>query len=225
MGSAPPLAARLKHRVVRSRAWTAMPGKYRRCIADCGRAERPAVGQDIDEYVDYSDTATTPDQERIEAIIERRHAGGTALLHVGVGNSSLARRLAGRWDRIDGLTVSSAELELARTLDLPGYQVVLADKYDPGAAGLLPGPYDVVVDNNPTSFACCRAHQDALMERYAGWIAPGGVLLTDRAGMAWTVGDPRWAITVRDLAELAEPHGLVVRRETRHVVSLSHAGR
>lgn len=223
MAEGPPLGARVKHRVVRSRAWTGISGKYRRCVADCGRELRPAVGQDIDAYVDYSDTATTPDQERIESLLEARFPTGGALLHVGVGNSSLARRMGGRWERVDGLTVSAAELELARSLDLTGYHVALADKYDPAASDVLPGPYDVVVDNNPTSFACCRAHQDALMGRYAGWIAPAGVLLTDRAGMAWTVGDPRWAITVRDLAALAAPHGLVVRRETRHVVSLSHA--
>lgn len=208
--------AEMKRRVIRSRAFANTGRKYLLCREYCGATTDVGVGVDRDEYVDYSDHPSTPDQLEIETSIEQAWPAGSTLLHIGVGNSSLAARLSTTWQRIDGITVSPAELERAEALGLGNYRVQLLNKYDHAQIKeQLEGGYEIIVDNNPTSFACCRRHQTSLMSAYAQLLRPGGRLLAHRRGLSWSAGDPRWKITPSDLARLGRPHGLIRERELK----------
>lgn len=151
-----------------------------RCPADCGRPD-PAHGY---RDVSFADGLISPDQARIAQALPALLGPGTRLLHVGVGCSDLAVRFAGTVSRIDGITVMPDETAAAERLALPNYRVWTMNKHALAFAELA-GPYDLVVDNNPGSFACCRRHFRFTMERYRALLAPGGRLLTDERGARW----------------------------------------
>ena len=59
----------------------------------CGNREQPWVTR-ISEAVNWTQQETTPDQARIEAVLDTMAVTGASILHVGVGNSN--RRLGAR---------------------------------------------------------------------------------------------------------------------------------
>lgn len=181
--------------------------------ADCGGAPR-ALYRDPN----FAGGEVSPDQARIEEVLSRFLVPAGALLHVGTGSSSLARRFAHRLVRIDGVTVVEAEQRVADDLGIPHYRVRLCDKYAPELAE-LPGGYDVIVDNNLSSYACCRRHFHVMMRTYAALLAPGGVLLTEKRGMAFH--EPHaFGLSWRELRALAGPLGLRAERVSATVYAL-----
>lgn len=139
----------------------------------------------------------------MEAAIEPLLRPGDVVLHVGIGSSRIARRFGDRVARIDGLTVVQRELDVAPAMAT--YHPRLADKF----RGLPEGPYDWILDNNPSSFACCRAHFVALLDGYAARLAPGGRVVTELRGLAYA---ERYAfgLSARRFARLGRARGLAV---------------
>jgi hypothetical protein len=180
-----------------------------------GPGPRASCGQDppIVAYqdADGASAETTPEQKELESRLEIRVTAGQRILHVGVGNHSLARRLHGKVAHIDGITVVPAEV--ASTPELPNYAVVLCDKHGPGIDS-LPGNYDWIVDNNPSSFACCREHCDRTFAAYARLLTPGGRVLAHRRGAAWATRDG-WSMSWPDWARVGLSQGLRPGRLTR----------
>lgn len=176
----------------------------------CGRLE-PGV-LDSDEWRDWSEADTTPDQRRIEDYLDRFDLAGKRMLHIGSGNSSLARRFHARAALIVGTTVVPEEAALGNGLGLPRYRVLLHNKY--GGAEGIEGPFDFIVDNNPTTFCCCLEHLEAMLTLYAQLLAPGGQVVTDRVGLSWslepTTSSERWGFAPEDLAEVASRAGLAL---------------
>jgi hypothetical protein len=132
----------------------------------------------------FAKGAVSPDQEAIEAALPRWLTPTTRLLHVGVGSSDLARRYSSSIEAIDGVTVSAEEARVARSAGLANYRVWQFDKYGPELAK-VPGPYQVVVDNNPGGYACCRRHFDGMIAEYVRLLSPGGRLVTHARGARW----------------------------------------
>src|SRR4051794_10142210 len=95
----------------------------------CGRLDQPGRGLDNPAEVNYADKQTSLDQSWIEDQLDRMELAGRRLLHVGVGNSGLAVRLAPRLRLIDGLTVDRNEKARADRLGLDNYHVFLMNKY------------------------------------------------------------------------------------------------
>ena len=184
---------------------------YASCIEECGRDIDPGLHNDLPDASDWDwvAKATTIDQLRIEGVLESCDLRGKYLLHVGIGSSSLAQRFAKRSAWIDGITISEAEKAHADSLCIANYTVVVASKYDPAFSGSLPRKYDFIVDNNLSSYACCKKHFQKMMGSYARMLKPKGMILTDRRGMEWTLGDPRWKLNYHDLIELGREFDLI----------------
>jgi len=175
----------------------------------CGADAAPGLAIE-DEWRDWSSQPTTPDQLAIERYLAGHDLSEKRILHVGVGNSSLARRFAGRAKEIVGLTVAPEEFALAERLAIANYRVVLHNKHLGADAGVR-GPFDFIVDNNPTTFACCLTHFAAMLGSYAAMLAPDGQILTERRGLAWVhdeTCDPRWSFDFTDWAAAGAPLGL-----------------
>jgi chitin disaccharide deacetylase len=187
---------------------------YASCVDECGTDSDPGLHNDLPDAADWDwvARATTIDQLRIEAVLEASDLRGKYLLHVGIGNSSLAQRFAKMAAWIDGITISRAEKAHAESLCIPNYTVVVASKYDPAFSGSLPRKYDFIVDNNLSSYACCKKHFQKMMGSYARLLNPKGMILTDRRGMEWTLGDPRWKLTYHDLIEFGHEFDLIAGR-------------
>jgi hypothetical protein len=195
--------------------------RYDDCLEVCGRLDHPGLATDMPLWVDHTRDETTVDQARIEDAMEEMDLEGHQILHVGVGNSGLAKRFAGRARLIDGLTVSEAEKELADSLAIPGYTVHLLSKYGREFGVRVANRYDYVVDNNLASFACCKFHFHRMLDNYVWCMKPGGRILTDQRGMDFTVeNDPRWQLTYDDLVALEQRFPLVAGAVTDTVYEL-----
>lgn len=160
--------------------------------------------------------ATSPDQLHIEDYLVHHLRPGHRLLHVGVGNSGLARRFAGSAVDIDGLTVSPAEVVVTCEAGLTRYRVHLQDKYDPRY--LPAGPYHWIVDNNPTSYACCHRHAWGWLRRAAAALSPGGRFLTHARGLQWSANG--FGLGERSARAVACVLGLRCVREAEGVLGL-----
>lgn len=188
---------------------------------DCRNSSDPGVLYSVD-LRDWSTKATTPDQRRIERYIDRFDLRQKRVLHVGIGNSGLAKRFHSRVKEIVGTTIDQPELEVARLAALPNYSAAIHNKYS-GASDAVGGKFDLIIDNNPTSPCCCVRHLAALFDFYADCLAEGGQIVTDRQGLEWVPkdSDSRWSFDFSDLTAVANVVGLSAFRVTGNVYVLS----
>jgi hypothetical protein len=186
-----------------------------RCPSDCGR-EPP-----VPAYTDrsYAQLPASPDQQRIEAVLPSLVTASSRVLHVGIGSSTLARGLCSQVAWIDGVTLLQDEQAVAIAAGLANHGVYLLDKYGP-ALRALPGPYDVIVDNNPGTWACCVRHVERLFDAYAALLAPRGRILTDERGAGWRVRGAH-ALAWTDWSDLGDERGMRAERITASVWSLT----
>ena len=114
--------------------------------------------------------------------------------------------------------------EVARSLDLGNYNVLLHNKYS-GEWDKVAGRFDFIVDNNPTSPCCCISHLAALFEFYDACLSPDGQIVTDCQGVAWVPEDtnPRWSFDFDDLAAAAAVAGFTAFRMNKKVYVLSRS--
>jgi hypothetical protein len=120
---------------------------------------------------------------------------------------------------IDGVTLGAAELDYA--LSSGWYNSVRrANKYSRDFfEDFSDEYYDFIIDNNLSSYACCQKHFLQMMRAYTNALKPGGMILTDRVGLAHAPGDPNWNLT-DDLAVLAKDFNLALITETETVLAL-----
>jgi len=179
--------------------------------ADCHEDLDPGITE-IEEWHDWFARDTTADQLRIEDYLERTGVRNLSILHIGVGNSSLASRFSEQAAVIVGTTLSPNEKHAGEQLGLPNYSVHIHNKFSADRPLWGPRRFDVIVDNNPTTFCCCWRHFSAMMESYAQLLKPGGKLVTDRVGLGWVASNPkvsrRWRFSFDDLSVTAEAFGL-----------------
>jgi len=166
----------------------------------CGSAQ-PSISSN-DEAIDWSRQETTPDQIRIEAVLDTMALTGARILHVGVGNSKLAERFASRVCGIDGLTVHRSEKTYAEALAIANYNVYVINKHSQEMVSVLSHAYDFIIDNNLASFACCRRHVIVMLENYLSMLRPQGRILTCQIGMDVYHGELGCTMTYADLMGL-----------------------
>ena len=190
---------------------------------DCGDSLSPGVIYSP-ELRDWSDKATTSDQARMERYIDRYDLRGARILHVGIGNSGLAKRFHARVGEIVGTTIDEPEMQVARALSLPNYSFVTHNKYS-GQNEAVNGTFDFILDNNPTSPCCCIRHLAVLFEFYAEKLADGGQIVTDRQGLEWVPhGNPaRWGFDLDDLRAVGAVGGFSVFPMTNSIYVLARS--
>lgn len=184
---------------------------------DCGNRTDPGI-LDTADMRDWSTKATTPDQQRIESYLDRCDLRAKRILHIGIGNSSLARHFYRRAGEIVGTTVDEPELRVAQGLGLPNYTAVLHNKYS-GQSEAVPGAFDFIVDNNPTSACCCISHLAELFSFFDAKLAVAGQFVTEAVGLAWVASDrdARWSFDFEDLAAAAAAAGFSTYQATRNI--------
>ncbi len=190
-----------------------------RVLDDCGQ-DTPGH-----QYRDrsFAGGEVSPDQAAVDNAIAAWLTPEHRVLHVGVGASSLARRYAVRTASIDGITVLADEVAAATALALPGYRVWIANKYGVGGRALS-GPYDVIAENNPGSFACCRRHHQAWLDTLARLLAPGGCVVTHVRGARFC--EPGGiAMSYRTFRQEGRRRGLTVHRYPSGVWTWTRADR
>jgi hypothetical protein len=169
----------------------------------CGNLASPGLAVNYNPYVDFSQRETTCDQTRIESYLDTLDLKGKRILHIGIGNSSLAERFNNRDTLIEGVTVSEKEHSHALSLGLTNYKVHLVNKYSHGfLLAFKQNQFDIIVDNNLASFACCKYHLYSMFDNYLWCLKLAGRILTDQRGMDWALLDPSLILDFAGLTEL-----------------------
>jgi hypothetical protein len=164
---------------------------------------------------DWTNRTTTPDQQRIEDILPWYLTPQSKVLHIGVGNSSLATRFHAGVKRIDGITTSEKEAVFAPEYD--NYNVWLCNKYS--RSFVLSDCYDVIVDNNPAGYVCCQIHLLDYFHNVFSILSASGVYLTDMIGLTWAK-PPSEPITFAEFNELIELYDMKSGMVTESVVEV-----
>jgi hypothetical protein len=185
----------------------------------CG-SEQPGVASN-DEAIDWTQQQTTPDQVRIEAVLDAMAPTGAQLLHVGVGNSKLAQRFASRLHGVDGLTVHHKEKVYADALAIANYTVYVLNKYSREVMSVLPHTYDFIIDNNLASFACCKKHFFIMLENYVAVLRSQGRILTCQIGMDAYHAELGCTLAYADLVSLERQFPVLVSKLTGDVYALT----
>jgi hypothetical protein len=196
---------------------------YTSALECCGNLDVLPVG--ADSYVDYASIPTTLDQERIEAVLATRDLSDAQILHAGIGSSGFAKRFSDRAALIDGLTISAAEKAFGDSLRLPNYTILNINKHSRDFNRVVANRYDYIVDNNLTSFACCKYHFYLMLDNFLSVLSDGGEILTDQRGLDWACFDPHFTMTFDELQSLAAIFPIAVSRVTDTVYSLRATGR
>lgn len=148
------------------------------------------------------------------------------LLHVGLGNSQLAQRFCHEVASIEGITITRTEYDLALSLHIPRYTPRLMNKYSRDFAQ-MGGKFDFIIDNNPSTFACCRLHFARMMLAFKAGLAPGGMLLTDRLGLGHVADDSpgleRWSFSGEDWFAMAGALDLQASAHGEQVLAMAAA--
>jgi hypothetical protein len=189
----------------------------------CERIECPGLSIDDENESNFSRRSTTPDQADIETVLEDIVTLKSTILHVGIGNSRFAERFAPQSRHIVGITVSPCEEAVAESKFIENYVVYRLSKYSRDLATRIIDKCDFIVDNNLTSFACCKYHVFTMMETYANLLAPNGKILTHQRGMSYVYekADPCWAMNFEDLLDLGRKFQLRASKITNLVYALS----
>ena len=100
------------------------------------------------------------------------------ILHVGIGNSYIANNLN---------KLASKEIQLAKNLNIKNYDVSFKNKYEFNTFHNLANyKYNIIIDANIKSFACCENAFQSLMQQYYNILNIGGFIITSTRGMNWS---------------------------------------
>lgn len=127
---------------------------------------------------------------------------GKKILHIGIGSSLVFKQLHDVFGRIDGITNTKQEFEMAGGL----YKVYLMNKYNEEEFFKIDDDYDVIVDVNLKSFACCSEHWLNFMKAVIGKLKVGGRLISHTAGFGGygTIFDN--SMKMEELYKLLQPN-------------------
>ena len=186
----------------------------------CGNDRQPGLN-DVPEWQVWADRDTTADQARIEEYLQGVVTRSSSIFHVGIGNSSLARRFAYCVSNIFGITLHHEEKALADSLNIPNYATRVINKFSRTMVDVHHG-FDFIVDNNPSGFSCCLFHFCRMMVVYKEMLQTHGALLTDELGLSWVVtgGDPAWTLNWEDWIHLGKALAMIARKTTPSVYAL-----
>lgn len=157
----------------------------------------------------------------IEAALTKYPLDNCDILHVGIGSSRLATQLSSRCRHITGVASDDDEKSIATGLRLPNYDVLVANKYTDTFPKQLPlRAYDIIIDYQIASHACCRQHWRTLMESYSSLLTSKGWLATAEPGLRPSATYNCWNLSDADLACLASEFHLCVAKAGCGVYSL-----
>lgn len=139
-------------------------------------------------YYDYSVSwweeiaAPSEDEKSIIHYLRDYDLSGYDVLHVGVGNSFIARSFPTA--RVTGLTISILEYQKALSLHYASYTPILIDKHDPALDNIL-GSFNIIIDNNIGSYSPDFKSACDFLKVAIDHLHPNGYLVTHSEGLAY----------------------------------------
>lgn len=160
----------------------------------------------------------------IEAALKKYPLGSCDILHVGIGSSRLAAQLSSRCRCITGVASDDHESLIGAALGLQNYSVLVSNKYCEAFPKQLPlRAYDIIIDHQIASHACCHRHLRTLIENYTSLLRSTGWLVTAERGLRFPATGNGWNLSDADLAYHAGEFGLCVTKASCGVCLLAHS--
>lgn len=123
---------------------------------------------------------TTKDQEKIEYYLEQNIKPNNTILHIGVGNSSLAKKINKKIKKIDGITIIEEEKNNGDALKIHNYQISIINKNNTNQLAEIKNTYDYIVDNDIAAYSCCKKHFEEMMKFYTTILSQEGKILVGK---------------------------------------------
>ena len=140
----------------------------------------PYMDENGESALDYWLDTVSADQAQIDQYL--RNTGiltNKRILHVGVGQSSVASMFHEEFEHMDGIAIWKNEVKKGNDLGYLNYKCYVADKYMLDQLTML-GDYDIIIDNNIRSYQCCDKHY----EDWIGWMLDNSsTIVTHELGM------------------------------------------
>ena len=138
------------------------------------------------KYSYWEDRETTTDERQIiDEILKDKFLINKNILHIGIGNSELAKTLDSS-NKIYGISISNSEINYAKSLNLENYIIFFCDKYSIKLSNIFQNiKFNLIIDTNLKSYSCCQNAFDFMMENLFNYLEPGGKIITSINGMKW----------------------------------------
>ena len=150
---------------------------------DC-KCSKPSFINKQYSYWESRET-TLDEQEIIEKILEDKLLFNKNILHIGIGNSELAKKIDTS-NKIFGITLSNKEIDYAKSLNLKNYKTTFCDKYSLKFKEIFQNiKFNLIIDTNLKSYSCCQNAFDYMMDNLFNYLEPGGKIITSINGMKW----------------------------------------
>ena len=108
------------------------------------------------------------------------------ILHVGIGNSYLEENLKDFY-KIDGISLSRSEINNGLKKKIKNFKIFFLNKFSKKNLfnkKLL--SYDIIIDVNLKSYACCDIAFKYLIKQYVKMLKHNGIIITGKNGMKWS---------------------------------------
>ena len=138
------------------------------------------------KYSYWEDRETTTDERQIiDVVLKDKFLINKNILHIGIGNSELAKTLDSS-NKIYGVSISNSEINYAKSLNLENYIIFFCDKYSIKLRNIFQNiKFNLIIDTNLKSYSCCQNAFDFMMENLFNYLEPGGKIITSINGMKW----------------------------------------
>ena len=155
--------------------------KKTKCIDGC------KLFNDEKSYSYWENKKETLDEIEILNFINSNNSSNSSkILHIGIGNSYISSNL-NKYSLINGISISSNEILLAKKLNIKNYNVSFKNKYEFNTFyNFSDYKYDIIIDANIKSFACCEKAFQHLMHQYFDILNFDGFVITNTRGMNWS---------------------------------------
>ena len=152
-----------------------------KCIEGC------TLFNDTTKFSYWENNEATNDEKDVITFLKNDDLfNNKRILHVGIGNSYIAKNLK-NFKKIDGISLSKNELDLAKKSNIDNYEVFFQNKYcQNNILSKILNFYDIIIDVNIKSFACCDKAFVNLFKTYSKILNINGIIITSKAGMKWS---------------------------------------
>ena len=108
------------------------------------------------------------------------------ILHIGIGNSHIEENLK-NFNKIDGVSLSGSEIINGQKKKIKNYKIYFLNKFSKKTLfNKKLSHYDIIIDANLKSYACCNIAFNHLFKLYLKMLKPKGIILTGKNGMKWS---------------------------------------
>ena len=152
-----------------------------RCINGC------ELFNDKQSFSYWESKKVTSDEKHIFNFLQnKKFINKKKILHVGIGNSYIEENLK-NFNQIDGVSLSGSEIINAREKRIKNYKIYFLNKFSKNTLfNKKLDRYDIIIDVNLKSYACCDIAFNNLFKQYLKMLKPKGIILTGKRGIKWS---------------------------------------